>query len=207
MSRPQPSKRTKKDEGLWLLSFSDMTMILLSFFVLMVSIMRTPPKEPLPVPQEPPPQMQHVSQEIQKALPIDGPEMAVEDRKLKIEFRDGLLFALGSSQLHPKSQQALELITKNLATLPSGHTFSIAGHTDDTPVGAGGRYASNWELASARAISLMNALISHGIPEDRISVEVYGPTRPKVATANLEGDELERARRANRRVEIIVQSP
>jgi chemotaxis protein MotB len=60
------------------------------------------------------------------------------------------------------------------------------------------RFANNWELASARAISVIQKMIDAGMPESRISAASFGEAKPAQPNDTKEG------RQANRRVEIVV---
>ncbi|WP_062204810.1 OmpA/MotB family protein [Demequina salsinemoris] len=77
--------------------------------------------------------------------------------------------------------------------------ISIEGHANLLP---SSRYATNWELSAARAVAVLRRFVEKGgVSEDQISATGYGDARPL-----LEGDS-EEALEANRRVEIVVESP
>ena len=62
------------------------------------------------------------------------------------------------------------------------------------------RYASNWELSSARAISVMHFFVNNGaFKEDGVSVEAFADTKPVASNDTAAG------RAKNRRVEIVIQ--
>ena len=56
----------------------------------------------------------------------------------------------------------------------------IDGHTDLTPISPKGRFKSNLELSTARAISVANFLISQGFPAQRLAVAGFGEFRPLI---------------------------
>ncbi len=61
------------------------------------------------------------------------------------------------------------------------------------------RFKSNWELSSARSLTLLELLTTeYGIYESRLSIQSYGSTSPR------ESDDTEPGRAANRRVEILI---
>ncbi|MNF16368.1 putative lipoprotein YiaD precursor [compost metagenome] len=64
------------------------------------------------------------------------------------------------------------------------------------PLSGSGRYVDNWELSSARAISVVKYLISKGVPADRLAAAGFGEYQPIA-----EGDSVE-ARAQNRRIEL-----
>ncbi|WP_077621241.1 flagellar motor protein MotS [Sediminibacillus massiliensis] len=82
------------------------------------------------------------------------------------------------------------------------HNFSnpvrVEGHTDSVPISTY-RFPSNWELAGARASSVIRYLIENGdLEDDRFIAVGYGDTRPVADNDTSEN------RRKNRRVEIII---
>ena len=76
----------------------------------------------------------------------------------------------------------------------------VEGHTDNWPI-RGGKYASNWELSSARALEVVRYLSNiSGIHEGKFSALGYGEFRP--ITTN----ETPAGRSKNRRVEIFIDA-
>ncbi len=73
----------------------------------------------------------------------------------------------------------------------------VDGHTDATPLSGGGRYADNWELSQARALSVVRYMQNElGFPPERLAATGFGEYRPVA-----EGDSPE-ALAANRRIEL-----
>jgi chemotaxis protein MotB len=73
----------------------------------------------------------------------------------------------------------------------------VDGHTDDAPIRAGGRYASNWELSQARALSVVLYMVDElGFPPERLAATGFGEFRPVVPGS----DPVSRAQ--NRRIEL-----
>ena len=54
----------------------------------------------------------------------------------------------------------------------------VDGHTDNTPLTGGGQYKSNWELSAARAVSVVQYLISKGVEPDRLAAAGFGEFQP-----------------------------
>jgi chemotaxis protein MotB len=76
--------------------------------------------------------------------------------------------------------------------------IGIEGHTDNEPIKYSG-WKSNWELSTARALSVLHYLIDEkGISPYRISAIGYGEYRPVTSNNTKEGRQL------NRRVEIVI---
>jgi chemotaxis protein MotB len=80
----------------------------------------------------------------------------------------------------------------------SGRKFRIEGHTDSVDVDPNGPWESNWELSTARAISVLHYLTDIGVGEKRFQVAGFADTMPIAANDTPEG------RAYNRRVDIIV---
>ncbi|MEK7382562.1 MAG: OmpA family protein [Elusimicrobiota bacterium] len=116
------------------------------------------------------------------------------ENKIRIIFLAPVLFDSGSAELKSESFPALGQIVKALTDLPN--PVQIEGHTDDRPLGPGGRFASNWELSSARAFAILRFLEISGVPQQRLSAIGYGEFRPTHPNDTAEG------RSANRRIEI-----
>ena len=72
------------------------------------------------------------------------------------------------------------------------------GHADATPIHTR-RFRSNWDLAAARSLRLLDILSAeYGIDEARLSVESHGAIEPKSTNETPDG------RSANRRVDIVI---
>lgn len=76
--------------------------------------------------------------------------------------------------------------------------FRIEGHTDGTPTDPSGPWASNWELSTARSLTVLHYLSDFGAPERRFQVAGFSDTVP------IESDDTEEGRAYNRRVDIII---
>lgn len=100
-------------------------------------------------------------------------------------------FDIDASTLRPDSQAVIAEI-KTLLDANDGLRISIEGHTDNT-----GSAEHNRELSSARASSVLGALIDLGIDSSRLSAKGFGPDQPLADNA----DETGRAK--NRRVELV----
>ncbi|MEZ4741388.1 MAG: OmpA family protein [Bdellovibrionota bacterium] len=211
------SKRGKKSEALWLMSFSDMSLALLCFFVLMISTMKQNKEKFEHVKEGMTAKAEINKQNSLKKLSTDlnkiikqkklqkSAQVIYDNDGLAIEFKDGLLFNSGSARTNPRFKSVTDQVMHVLAKLPSKYHLVIEGHTDDVPLRKNKSYQSNWELAAARGFSLMRQLQGFGVLEAQMSVTSYAHTRPKIPTANLSGQSLLRARSTNRRVVIRIQ--
>jgi chemotaxis protein MotB len=214
---PVKKFQRKKDEGLWLMSFSDMSMILISFFILQLSF-STINQQKADVLREAvqskkfeakSDSLSAISKRIEneiKRLQLDkNAQVTIDSSGVMVEFKDGLLFSVGSAEGNPEFSNVIGQVMKVIATAPDLYQIKIEGHTDDVPIKSA-KYASNWELSAARAISLMRQFVAKGVREDRMSVQAFAQTKPKKPYLGLKGKDLELARNANRRVIIRIEA-
>ena len=90
----------------------------------------------------------------------------------------------------------LALIAESLNAYP-GRAISIEGHTDNVPIGRRSRYASNWQLSTARALAAVNYFQRHNaVNPQRLQVVGHGEHQPVSSNETAEG------RQQNRRIEI-----
>lgn len=120
-----------------------------------------------------------------------------EERGLIVSIMsEGVLFDLGSADLRPEGRTVLDQLAAVLKAVPN--QIVVEGHTDNVPISTA-RFASNWELSTQRATTVLRYLVEvRGVPRDRIAAAGYGEQRPVADNATPQG----RAR--NRRVDIAV---
>jgi chemotaxis protein MotB len=116
-------------------------------------------------------------------------------------FQSEVLFESASADLGEEGRRQLARLASTLieiaARIPGSIDWilQVDGHTDRRPI-ATPRFPSNWELSTARAISVVRFLNERGIPPERLSPAGYGEFHPIDQGA----DEI--ALRRNRRIEI-----
>ena len=94
-----------------------------------------------------------------------------------------------------------------------GDAIRVDGHTDDVPLSKKGKYKNNWELSTVRATNVATLMMEEvGFNPERIAISGYADTRPKASYVSENGNrksgrELQKARKANRRVELIFTRP
>lgn len=116
-------------------------------------------------------------------------------------FQSELFFKSGSAQLERDGKRRLDALAKVLleisAQIPENINWivRIDGHTDNVPV-HNDKFGSNWELSSARALSVVYYLKEKGVPEKRMAAAGFGEFHP-IAKGN-----SPKARRKNRRIEF-----
>lgn len=216
MTELQQRKPPKKNESLWLASFSDMSLSLMCFFVLLISTMKPVKTKFENIKDGMVPERTKVKtkklvdlapelNKVMKKKKIDDKVTAKHDADgLKIEFKGGFMFSSGSSKGKAEFKKTLQDVMKTVFSLNRPFKLTIEGHTDDVPLRKSG-INSNWELSSARGFAVMRMLHRLGVPETDISVVAYAHTKPKVPYKGLKGRELQSARAANRRVVILIE--
>jgi chemotaxis protein MotB len=111
-----------------------------------------------------------------------------------------VLFPAGSAELTPAGRSAVGDVAKRI---PGGDDrVEVQGHTDDQAIkGAlAQRYPTNWELAGARAASVVRVLEEAGVVPKRLSAVSFGASRP------LSSNETPEGRAQNRRIEVRLVS-
>jgi chemotaxis protein MotB len=122
---------------------------------------------------------------------------AIEQRGLVIRvLTDSLLFPSGSASLEPQGQPLLSEVAA-LLNVDHIHPIDVEGNTDNVPIS--GRFASNWELSTARASTVVRYLVTKGVDPQRLSATGYAEQRPIATNSTAAGRAL------NRRVEIVLQ--
>lgn len=130
----------------------------------------------------------------------------IDTGKLDVVYRRGqmivrlpaaILFPSGSADISESGKEALEEVANILSEMPR-RRFTVAGHTDNVPVGSA-PFESNWELSTERALAVTTVLIEKGMRADSLIAAGYGEHAP------IAPNRSKRARRKNRRIEIILQ--
>ena len=120
-------------------------------------------------------------------------------------FPSELLFESGSDELGLTGQQQVKKLAKTLGEVAQiipddiDWVLRIDGHTDKLPI-INGRFQSNWELSSARAISIVRAMIQKGIPARRMAATGFAEHHPADTADTPE------AYARNRRIELKLTS-
>lgn len=210
------SAETNRGSNIWLITLSDLLLLLVIFFVILFSmeLQKHAPKLPAkaaskesPIVQKgettataPSPQSRSASLEKELAALLNR-EQNIQEVTVKREadlvtltFPEGIVFDPGYAQLKPSSQATLEKVAAFVKER-TDLVLEVQGHTDDKPI-RNARYPSNWELSVDRATQVAKALIGLGVDPSRLSVKGFGEYHP------LSPNDGEENRLKNRRVEI-----
>jgi len=146
-------------------------------------------------------ELERAKAELEKRLQdeINNKQVKVEmqDKGLVITFVSEVLFDSGKSKLRTDSLSKLDKVASVLNTTVADLNVGIEGHTDNKPIKKSG-WKSNWELSTARALSVLHYLSDKSVAEPRLAAIGYGEYKPVASNDTKEG------RQKNRRVEIVI---
>jgi chemotaxis protein MotB len=222
-------KKKKKDANSgapsWMVTYSDMVTLLLTFFVLMISMSQVDKvkffqavgslRGALGVINE---REELVSMKLVKSIPLQDQRVQRvykqirrklqevrlnEDIKLVknrgtivLRINDSVLFGPGETALREDARPVLRDIADMVK--PLNFDMRIEGHTDDTPVNRDDY--SNWDLSVDRAVSVLTFFASNNLLSlDRLSASGYGAQRPVVP------NDSRKNRALNRRVDLVLE--
>ncbi|SFT56663.1 OmpA/MotB family protein [Halomonas saccharevitans] len=130
-----------------------------------------------------------------KGLEMEGVSVAEGKGGITLRIDNNLLFASGQARLTEGGRRVLQGMVETLQTFDG--RISVEGHTDNVPI-ATRRFPSNWELSTDRAISVLRHLVKSGLSEARLRAIGYADTQA------LESNDTRAGRAANRRVELLL---
>lgn len=123
-------------------------------------------------------------------------EIETRGRDITVRIKEKGSFASGSARLRPGFEGVLHDV-RDVLSEKSGNIL-VQGHTDNIAISTS-RFRSNWELSTARAVSVAHELLTGNVLNpQRLTVSGYGDTRPLVENNSKDNRAL------NRRVEIVV---
>jgi len=117
-------------------------------------------------------------------------------------FQSEVFFDSGAAALRPEGRAELDKLASALLDLDKqippeiNWVLRVDGHTDTRPLGATSAFKSNWDLSAARAISVVQYLISKGVSPQRLVAAGFGEFQPIDPGTNDE------AFSRNRRIEL-----
>jgi chemotaxis protein MotB len=135
-----------------------------------------------------------LKQEIGKGLA----EVQREKDRVIVTVGSAGAFSSGSARLTSQARAIMQKIAK--VSAKGAGQVNVSGHTDNVPLIFGGQYRDNWDLAAARASSVVQELAkANTIPSEKLTAISYGETKP------LEQNDTSEGREKNRRIEIEIK--
>ncbi|GJL80101.1 MAG: hypothetical protein NPINA01_30900 [Nitrospinaceae bacterium] len=120
-----------------------------------------------------------------------------ENSKIVVRIPGQTLFQPSSAVLEKIGWPVLEETAKIFKKYPH-YKVHIQGHTDDTPISTD-KFPTNWELSSTRATAVLRFLIDKGLDPGRLTATGYADTFPLSPNTSAQG------RAKNRRVEFVLE--
>lgn len=229
-------RKRSSDPGVpaWMVTYSDLVTLLLTFFVLLLSMANLDPvrftkasgslKEAFGIHARPvqvefaipilpstpktkftPVQIELTrkvherikAQIVELELGADVDAVQKDGETIILRVNNTVLFKPGEHRLNPPSYPILRHLADIIRPLPMD--LRIEGHTDDLPISSE-RFADNWELSMARAVSVARFFEQGDLLSlDRMATIGYGPDHPLLPNLNEEN------RSVNRRVDFVLR--
>jgi chemotaxis protein MotB len=206
-----------EDEG-WLITFADMSVLLMCFFVLLFAL-STPDMKQIKMVADslrthgfynstiPPEDSYEVlRKQLVVALGTSGYDKFIAatatPHSINVELSSGAFFIPGSAKFTPDALPMLEMIASQVMPLAKSDVkIEVEGHTDDSIV-ASEQYPSNWELSSARASNVVRYLIAKGFPPEKLRAVGLAGTQPKAPNRDAAGTIILANQDLNRRIVV-----
>jgi len=214
----------------WVVTFADLVTVVLAFFVLMLSFSATDTRQydrgsdsmaaafaddlggvfdrvspvRLGVPAarvlatEPEKMLARVTGSLLRKIESGLVRVETTEHAVVLRFDDLAFFSQGSERVTPSFRHVIDRVAALLGETEGA--IAVQGHTDDVPISPQ-RFRSNWELSTARAVSVVHELLKNpAIDPTRVVVEGHADATPLVPNDNPEH------RAQNRRVEIHIST-
>lgn len=128
-------------------------------------------------------------------------EIKIEEMKdgIKLNLSEKILFPSGSAKLSTNGEDVIRRVSERVRE--SAFKLEVSGYTDNVPIKSNLTkiYPTNWELAAARATSVVKVLENANIDRARLMAVSFGENHPVASNDTVEGRAL------NRRIEIRLR--
>lgn len=177
----------------FMVNYADLMTELVCFFVILYALSAALNKD-----------MQKAQQEVQEMIKegkmAGQVEIDKEGMRITLEEQSQVaFFQSGQADLTDEMKQQMDKIAPVLFKLAQKHDIIVEGHTDNIPI-ATKQYASNWELSTARATSVVKSLLASNFPPKHLAAVGYGEYHPIVPNDNPVN------RKKNRRVVFFIKN-
>jgi chemotaxis protein MotB len=142
------------------------------------------------------PSLKVLSGKLEQEIKDGKVEISLEPRGLVVSLKQAAFFPSGGDVVDPTTYPTMEKLSSALNAV--GNPIRIEGHTDAQPIHSA-RFRSNWELSAARAIAMMEILVTRfHVDESRMGIVGLASNDPEATDDTPEG------RAKNRRVDVII---
>ena len=215
LAAPPKAMKAEEGEGPWLVSYADLMTLLMGFFALMLSFSKFDDQKAEEMRQhsvalfggEYQKPFEQLKNQIQLVIEAKGlsEQVTVESnaRGVGITFRGTVFFDVGSVSPRSEAEDLLKELAPVIKKEAPGFYILIEGHTDDTPISQG-VVASNWELSSLRASSIVRFFEREEFDRTRLMAVGWSDTKPAVKNRDELGVPDLDNQSANRRVVIQI---
>ena len=141
--------------------------------------------------------MKSLTDKFRKMIDSGKLQVILRHGRMVVKLPAGILFASGSADLSKDGKDALREVAGVLRQV-EGRRLMVAGHTDNVPLQAGSPFKNNFELSTARALTVAQHLVASGLPPSRLVAAGYAEHEPVRSNGS------EAGRQENRRIEIVL---
>ena len=177
----------------WMVNYADLMTELVCFFVILYALSAALNKD-----------MQKAQQEVQEMIKegkmAGQVQIDKEGMRITLEEQSQMaFFESGKADLTDSMRQQMDKLSPVLLKLAEKHDIVVEGHTDNIPIYTR-QFASNWELSTARATSVVKSMLEDKFAPKRLSAVGYGEYHPIVPNDSAPN------RKKNRRVVFFIKN-
>lgn len=177
----------------WSIAYGDLMTELVCFFVILYALSAALNKD-----------MQKAQQDVQEMIKegkmAGQVQIDKEGMRITLEEQSQMaFFESGKADLTDQMRAQMDKLSPVLLKLAEKHDIVVEGHTDNIPI-ATRQFASNWELSTARATSVVKSMLASNFSPRRLAAVGYGENHPIVP------NDSEPNRKKNRRVVFFVKN-
>ncbi len=142
------------------------------------------------------PSLLYLSKELKQEVKAGKLQLRLTQRGLVVSLTEAAFFPSGEDTIALDTYPTIGKIADVVIKLPN--PVRLEGHTDSVPI-HNSRFRSNWQLSTARGLSMLELLTTHfNVSDRRLAVAGYADTMPE------ESNDTEEGRTRNRRVDLVI---
>ena len=193
-TRSATDSSASRDDGefLWLVSLSDLMILLFVFFVAMFAMNQKKTEIVAGVRPLDEIQKKILKWVVDKKL-LDSVTVTQKEDAVILQIKEQILFRRGDFKVRAEAMDVLDGVGHALELIPPPFRIGIEGHADKSPARKNTQFTDNWDLSTRRALAVLRSLDLDDAVLKRTVVMGYGAMKP------LTEDE-----RLNRRVTIRI---